>query len=875
MSVQILDTKFHMPKHRTELVSRPRLVKRMNEGMRQKLTLISAPAGFGKTTLVTEWASGCNQSIAWLSLDEKDNDPVRFLTYFVVALKSVAPSIGEGVLGILQSSQSLDMDLILTELLNEINAVPNQLTLILDDYHVIDAKSIGEALSFLLEHMPSQMHLVITTREDPDIPLARLRVEGQMTELRSTDLRFTRAEAARFLNKVMKLNLSGTNIDELEARTEGWIASLQLASLALQERISMEGQKGANHFIKSFTGSHFFVLDYLVEEVLGRQSESVQSFLLCTSILDQMSGPLCDAVVFDQYTSGQATLEYLERSNLFLIPLDHERRWYRYHHLFSELLRHQLFQRVASSSEDAALEVAKYHIRASQWYEDNGYDIEAFHHAAAANDAPRAQRLIEGKGVPLYFRGALTPILKWLESVPEATMNEWPSLWTTYAAVLMGTGKTILIEQVLQSAERALQKCNLDDYTRDIIGRIASLRATCALIKNQIETIITQSLRALEYLSLNNVPYRTATTCKLGIAYQSQGNRVEAKRLLTEARSISLTTGDMTTNITATLALGILQVQENQLNKAAQTLKCALQLATSIPFPGVVVAYIGLARIFYQWNDLDTSQQYCLQGIEMAQQIENTEWFVSCQVILARLKLAQKDTDGASDILAQTNNTMIQHGFISRVSEVASEQVLILLRQGNLSAAALLAQTHGLPLSEARVYLAQGDAAAALAVLEPLRLQAEAKNWSDEGLRVLILQAVALHTHGEIDKAVELLAEALTQAEPGGFIRIFIDEGLPMVELLLEAEHRGIMPHYINKLLTFHRSHDQLLINPLSQRELEVLQLIAKGLSNREISEKLFLALDTVKGHNRRIFEKLKVQRRTEALSRARELGIL
>src|SRR5205823_12120029 len=380
------------------VVIRPRLIERLNEGLQRKLTLIAAPAGFGKTTLVSAWVASCDRQVAWLSLDKGDSDPTLFLTYFVAALQTIAPTIGEGVLGMLHSPQPPPTEAILTALLNEITAIPDKFVLVLDDYHVIEAKAIDQALTYLIEHLPPQMHLVIVTREDPQLPLARLRARGQLTELRATDLRFTPPEAAEFLNQGMGLNLSAEDITALEARTEGWIVGLQLAA------ISMQGHQDATSFITSSTGSHHFVLDYLVEEVLQQQSESVQTFLLRTSILDRLCGPLCDAVLLTPSGSGQETLEYIEHANLFLVPLDNERRWYRYHHLFADLLRQRLQQRSASSTGDEVGDVTALHRRASVWYEDNGLEIEAFHHAAAANDVARAERLIEGEGMPLQFR---------------------------------------------------------------------------------------------------------------------------------------------------------------------------------------------------------------------------------------------------------------------------------------------------------------------------------------------------------------------------------------------------------------------------------------------------------------------------------------
>jgi LuxR family maltose regulon positive regulatory protein len=630
-------------------------------------------------------------------------------------------------------------------------------------------------------------------------------------------------------------------------------------------------------------------MDYLVEEVLQQQSESVQTFLLRTSILDRLCGPLCNAVLLDFSASGQETLEYLEQANLFIVPLDNERRWYRYHHLFADLLRQRLQQSV-SSKADEKMGVAELHVRASAWYEDNGLEIEAFHHATAANDYDRAERLIEGKGMPLHFRGAVAPVLNWLSSLPTSVLDARPSLWTSYASVLLVTGQLTRVEQTLQAAETALQGKELDDKTRDLVGRIAAIRATAATSQGQVEIIIAQSRRALEYLHPDNLAFRTSTTCKLGFAYQLQGDRAAASRAYTEVITIGQASGNIIFTLLATIGLGGLQEADNQLHLAAQTYGRVVQLFGDQPLPFASEAYFGLARLYYEWNDLDAAQHHAQQSAELARQIENNDRFVASEVFLARLKLVRGDAKSAAAILARAEDFLRQHNFVNQMFEVAGTQVLTLLHQGNLAAAAQLAQTHGLPISQARVHLAQGDPSRALAVLEPLRRQAEAKGWEDERLKVMVLQAVAHHAHGEKDKAVELLGDALAVAEPGGFIRTFVDEGIPMAHLLSEAAAQGIMPDYTAKLLAVfetekQKSEDksylpatpsaQPLIEPLSQRELEVLQLIAQGLSNREIGERLFLALITVKGHNQRIFGKLQVQRRTEAVARARELGLL
>src|SRR5581483_5372857 len=484
MSTPILATKLYIPLPRPKVVSRPRLIERLNEGLQHKLILVSASAGFGKTTLISEWVLGCGRPTAWLSLDEGENDPVGFLRYLVAALQTIAPSLGEGVLALLQSPQPPPITSILTALLNDMASIKEHFVLILDDYHMLDSKAIDQALTFLVEHLPPQMHLVIATREDPSLPLARLRVQDQLTEVRAAELRFTHLEAAAFLNQVMGLTLSAQDIAALERRTEGWIAGLQLAA------ISMQGLQDATSFIKSFTGSHHFVLDYLLEEVLQQQSERIQTFLLRTSILDRLCGPLCDAVVLDPAVSGRETLHALERANLFIVPLDNERHWYRYHHLFADLLRQRLHQMPTTSSGDEGVSVAELHQRASGWYEEHGLEIEAFHHATVANDIERAERLIVGKWMPLHFRGAVAPVLHWLESLPKAVLDARPTLWVMYASALSMTNHLTSVEAKLQAAEVALQGAELDDKARNLVGHIAAIRALLAATQYQVETVI-------------------------------------------------------------------------------------------------------------------------------------------------------------------------------------------------------------------------------------------------------------------------------------------------------------------------------------------------------------------------------------------------
>jgi len=874
----ILATKLYLPPLRLRSVPRPRLVERLNDGLAagNRLTLVSAPAGFGKTTLVSEWVAGCGRPAAWLSLDAGDSDPGRFLTYLIAALRTAAPGIGDGVLPLLQSPQPPPLESTLTTLLNDIAGIPSDVVVVLDDYHVLDAQPVDDALAFLVEHLPPQLHLVIATREDPALPLARLRARGQLTELRGADLRFTPSEAAEFLGRVMNLDLSTDEIAALDARTEGWIAGLQLAAISLQ------GREDARGFIRSFTGSNRFVLDYLLQEVLQRQPERVQAFLLRTSILDRLCGPLCDAVLLDASASGHETLEYLDRANLFLISLDTERHWFRYHHLFADLLRQARGQQaIAGGGLDED------HIRASEWYEANGFEIEAFKHAAAGHDVERAGRLIEGSGVPLAFRGALVPILRWLESLPTTLLDARPSLWATYAQVLLSSGQMPDVEARLQAAERALQGAGTDDRTRDLVGRIASVRATLALTRHDAETIISQSRRALEYLHPDNLPFRTAAVVKLAYAHQLQGNRAEARSAYTEAISMSQA-GEKVNDIMAWIGLGLIQEMDNQLDLAVESFKHAAEQAAGLPLPVSCGAHLGLARVHYQWNDLDAARRHGDQSLHLARQIPTTDRSVGCEVFLARLALARGDAAGAAAILAEADRATRQHDFVLQVPEVAAAQVLTFLRQDDVASAAHVAQAHELPLSQARVHLAQGDPTAALAVLEPYRRQMAEKAWADEELKALVLLAVAFDAAGERPGAVEVLDEALALAEPGGFIRLFVDEGAPMARLLREALSRGVRPEYVRRLLAAFPFDDaewaaspatrvagSRLAEPLSSRELEVLALIARGLTNQEIALRLYLSLHTVKSHAHTIYAKLGVSSRTQAVARGRALGYL
>ena len=876
MNNSLLATKLHIPRLRQNAVSRPRLLHRLNEGSQSKLILLSAAAGFGKTSLLSEWVSFHEKSVAWISLDPEDSELSQFLLYVISALQTVSAGTGATISTLLQSPQPPPPESLLTALVNEIDSIHQDFFLILDDYHLVDSKQIDEALNFLIQRMSPQMHLVISSREDPLLPLAKLRARGELTELRDADLRFTPDEASSFLNGAMTLSLSPSDIASLETRTEGWIAGLQLAAL------SVRAQPNASAFIASLTGSHHFILDYLLEEVLHRQSLPIQNFLFQTSILDRMCGPLCDALLADNTESdgdGQKTLEQIERANLFIVPLDDERRWYRYHHLFGDLLRQRLSMR--ENPRDL-------YIRASVWSEENGLEIEAFDYAVKANDLDRAERLMKGRGIPLHFRGGAATVIKWLETLPEAELETRPSLLVAHGVALLFISQVMGIEDKLQAAERAIERIGENSETRDLTGQIAGIRATLAVTKQDPEPIIEQSMRALEYLSESNVAVRTATTWVLGFARQLQGNRSEAKKEYIKAYDASIKIGHPMVMLLTTIGLAELQAQENRLQTAMETFQKVLQLSTNPLQTVASLAYIGLARIFYEMNDLDSAQANGEKSLALSRLIEYTDRSASCEIFLSHIALARRDYSTAAALLENAEEDALLHGYAVQLPRIAEAQVRLCLLQGKLEAAASIPNLDSIPHSKARILLAKGFAKEAVEILESLRKTALEKKWQDELLKTTVLLSLAYEAGGEKDKAVLMLLEAMEAAEPSGFVRIFMDEGNAMAKLLTGMAKTGPMKNYAAKLLSSfgisdtdnqnipnaHKGTD-LLVEPLSQREIDVLRLIAQGLSNQEICERLFLALSTVKGHNLNIFGKLQVQRRTEAVARARELGLI
>jgi LuxR family maltose regulon positive regulatory protein len=910
MVVPILATKLHIPLARSKVVPRLRLVERLNAGLHQgqgfgrKLTLVCAPAGFGKTSLITEWLAACQYPAAWLSLDNGDKELRHFLAYMIAALQSLGKEIGADAVSMLQSPQMPSTELLLTSLLNEVTVASRDFILVLDDYHTLESKSIDQAVSFLLEHLPQHMHVVITTREDPSLPLARLRARSQLTELRDSDLRFTSAEAADFLNRVMDLDLSADQLALLESRTEGWIAGLQLAAL------SMQGNQDIAGFIQSFTGAHQFVLEYLLEEVLHRQPENIQNFFLKTSILNGLCGPLCDVVLGDAAGSGQKTLEYLHHANSFISALDNERRWYRYHQLFRDLLRQRLGQGLSGA------EIAGLHLRASEWYEKNGDVYEAFQHAIAANDFNRAAGIAETtwQGMNESFQNAAW--LRWVEQLPGELIPLRPVLCTQIAWSLMNTGDVHGSESRLQDAERSLD----GPYEKVVVveksqfqtlrARIAFARAYNALALGNGSDALGHAEQALQLTPDENAYLRAQTKAILTSAHWANGRLDAAYSSMSEWMHTAQKAGNIMFAIASAHGAAEILIAQGRLQDAVKTYEQSVQLASTAGREAqrfTAPHHLGLAMLYLEMGNDETAAQHFETGLEVGSHCTLTDWPYHKSITQARWKEYEQDIHAAVELLDEARRVYVRT-LIPDAHPAEAWKARAYLKLGQLSDAQDWAQQHGLTVDDelsylhefehttlARVFIvayqsnrAEGNIRDALGLLDRLLIAAEEGKRTGSVIEILILQALAHRTRGNKPQAFASLKRALTLAKPEGYLRIFVDEGKTVSELLVElgasteSDVRALKP-YIRKLLSaFETQRDahlparsQPLIEPLSDRELEVLRLVAHGLSNDEISKRLFLSVSTVKGHNLRIFGKLQVKSRTEAVARARELGLL
>jgi LuxR family maltose regulon positive regulatory protein len=948
----LLLTKLYIPPPRPHLVARARLVERVQAGLAGKFTLIVAPAGFGKTTLVSAWIAARAESkglrtagvtaslsprVAWVSLDAGDNDATRFWSYVIAALETIYPAVGAITLALLRSPQPPATEVVLTPLLNAISALPIDAALILDDYHLIDTPAIHTAMTFLLDHLPPHLHVIMITRADPSLPLTRLRTRGELVEVRAADLRFTTDEAAAFLSAIVGVPLSADEVAALGQRTEGWIAGLQFAALAMRDRSDRAS------FIEAFTGSNRFVVDYLAEEVLARQPPHLLAFLLQTSILDRMCGPLCDTVLgvtndqrpttndqeindssfvarrssfVDSYS--QLILEQLERANVFLIALDDNRQWYRYHHLFADVLR----GRLASGASGVA--IATLHSRASAWFEQQGLEIEAVEHALATGDGERAARLIEQCAWPVAFRGQIHTVLGWFDVLPAALILARPTLCTLHALMLMHTDQLDAAETRLQEAERGLSPDTPEQQARAVRGLILTTQANISFFRGDLPRCVALGRQALDLLPETNSLPRAASMAFAAHAFLVTGDATTAtERQVAAVAPAARAAGNRFVVLRGLTLLAQLQVLQGRLHAAAVTYREAAQLA---PEPGGLQSmvgsagyYFGLGNLCRERNDLAAAEQLLVEGIDRALGVltANATYFEQGFIALARLQYARGDRTAARATLGRFADLGRQRTFDPLVlARGVAAQAQLALAQGNLDEAVRWADTSGLHADDdlsfphemeylilARVLIAKGrsDPAGpflreALSLLDRLRAAAEADGRMGSAIEILIVQALALDTQQDLTKALAALERALSLAEPEGYVRVFVDEGDSIAALLMRVAERRtpVAPYAVSLLDAFPRTKGQglrtetaestrsvlrsqssVLVEPLTEREIEILQLIAAGRSNQAIADTLVIAVSTVKKHINNLYGKLEARSRTQALLRARELNLL
>ena len=899
----ILATKLYKPMLRSGSVPRLRLIEQLNAGLYGKLTLISAPAGFGKTTLVTEWIANDERKAAWLSLDNGDSDPVRFMTHLVAALQTIELQIGTELLKLLNSPQPPPIDSLLTPLLNGIATISHEFVLVLDDYHVLDSTEIDTALMFLIDNQPPQMHLVITTREDPRLPLARLRVRGQLSEFRAAELRFTADEAAEFLHRALGLSLSTEDIAALERRTEGWIAGLQLAA------ISMRGQADVGQFIQSFTGSHRFIVDYLVEEVLNHQPKPVRDFLFQTSVLDRMCAPLCDAVTGQN--NGQTMLEQLERINMLIVPLDDQRQWYRYHHLFAEVL--QTYARKVDPNK-----VLVWQKRASLWYEQNGFRSDAIRYAFATNDFEQAANLIELSWPFVAQNIQPTEFLRWVQKLPDEILEVRPVLIVAYAWALLDTRNLDNVDYYLKKAENWLEIIDERvDHEATIVnqaqfellaGTTATARAYLSQARQNIEETIYHAQRALTLLAHDQHYWKGLTSLFLGLAQWVNSDLDDAYDAITDSLKSFVAADNLYFQVYGTVVFAEIRVLQGRLRQAYDHYHEALKLAQSADsraIPMSISFYVGLGALYLEWNDLETAGQQINTGAkQLSRALIGFDAYRS-KVVLAQIRVAAGHYEDAMALLEDAKNDF-KPGTPPNIFPPESLRARFLLKHGRLDDALDWIQRRDLSpedvlhfsdefdhITLVRVKLAQYQQQqpnkegleVLLDFLDRLRHSASDGDRIGRVLEIIVLQALTYQVQGDTQNALSCIHQALRLAEPEGYIRIFADEGQSMRQLLSASLSDGANPEYITRIMNAtdpaqvdtqpDNNLNQLLIEPLSERELDVLDLMANGHTNQAIADELFIALSTVKKHINNIYGKLNVPNRTQAINRARALGIV
>jgi LuxR family transcriptional regulator, maltose regulon positive regulatory protein len=893
MSPSLLAIKLYVPLPRPEMVTRPRLLQRLDEGLRlgHRLTLISAPAGFGKTTLLSVWAQSLQQSVSWLSLDEADDELHRFLTYLVAALQKTDNHIGPAMQELWEAPGRLLIDGLVIGLINSIAAVPTPIVLILDDYQAIGQAEIHQVVTFLLEHCPPQMHLVIASREDPPLPLSQLRARGQIAEIRERDLRFTTQESVVFLNQVMGLRLTADEVSTLETRTEGWVAGLQLAALSLRDRADTES------FVRSLTGTHRHILDYLTDEVLERQPEQVRTFLLYTSILDCLTGSLCNTLTGEE--NGQEILELLDHANLFIIRLDDERCWYRYHPLFRDLLRYYLKKEAPTQT------LVLLHRRACAWLAQRDLKAEALPHAIAGQDLDCAADLIEVIAAGPILRGKVETLKAWFDELPSDLIQARPLLSVIRAWTYHMDGQRDAIEPHLRAAEHSLQMLGLPDddpFASDLRGQIAAMRASSARHRGDWPLFFRYAEEALESLAEDNLAVRTTLNANLGLAYMLRVDLRAAVAAFREVQSLGRASGNMISAVNCIGFLAAILIAQGRLRQAVDLCRRTIdshleQYAEPLPTLGHVHA--SLARILYEWNDLAAAAAHLEEAVVLGKQTHLPSTLRFRASMLNRIRQIQGTEQDLASLPPQIEKATEREQENLDDADLTAWRVRHWLDQGDVAAAdrwagpyrgdepsAQIWRPYG-DLALARVLIARQQWEEALDLLTQIRrlaLEAGGGGWLIEAW---VLEALAHQTMGQSDRALAAVSEALSLAEPEGYVRTFVDEGEPMVTLLGQVWRHGVSPHYVGTLLAAPRAGlvatsagppatpAHLLYEALTERELEVLHLIDAGLSNREIASRLYVSLNTVRTHTKNLYSKLGVHSRTQAITQARDLNLL
>ncbi|TAK30829.1 MAG: helix-turn-helix transcriptional regulator [Chloroflexota bacterium] len=909
-----LSTKLLRPVVRTDLVERPRLTERVSRAFHCPLTLISAPAGSGKTTLLGQWIAQSRSPVAWVTLDSGDNEPTRFWAYIISALQTLRLHLGGDVLMMLRSSELPPLESYLSVLTNAVAAEQADLAIVLDDYHFIVDQTVHKSVAFLLDHLPPNLHLIIATRTDPPLSLARLRVRGQLCELRAGDLKFTLEETTSFLNEVMRLNVSAEDVAALVRRSEGWTAGLQVAALSMQQSDDVHG------FVQAFSGSHRHVTDYLGEEVLRRQPENVQRFLLRTAILERLNGPLCEAVVGLSQGEGQASLEMLERANLFTVPMDDERHWYRYHGFFASCLQTELRRSDPGRVSDL-------HRKAFLWYAENGLVTEAVGHALAAGEVESAADLIEQLAAVMWKHGEAVTLFGWFRELPSEVMRRRPMLCVWHANALLSTGQADAAEERLRHAELALglshdaaplggvaESAQSPNDIRRAHSHILATRAAIAAFRHDAPLTIALARQSIEQDSGEDEYQRGRMLGHLGRAYSWTGDVVRANEALTEAVRVLQSSENMLVALAMSNHLAYVQAIQGHLRQAEANYTKAVRFATERHNNVFLVGgwpSLGLALLHYEWNELGMARTYATEGIDVASQWEMADMLLFSQGILARVRQAEGDLEGALSILSEAAQLARTNDADRELARIEAHRARLWLLQGNVEAAARWMQACGLSADDelqysregnhmtlARVLTAQGRAAEAARLLERLLQSAESAGRVGNVIGILGIQALALQVLGQTNNALSVLMRALWLAEPEGYVRTFVDSGTPMAALLsrlLEARHREpssptrrASVEYIRSLLAAFEPGAfglpgargraraiQATEALLSERELEVLRLIEAGNSPLEISRALVVSRNTVKSHMRSIYDKLEAHSAPAAVAKAKVLKLI